>query len=289
LRCWQTKRRRVDHDGGFRKLGITVKQAFKFTLLLAFGLLSSLASAAPAAVPKAAKDQISVDFAGQVAVIDLRDLLTAYGTPAGQEKDGSRWYVMPATNGSVRPVTRVLMAADPPDAALHIFPRRARPEILQVASSDSGVTVERLHSIGRHAFLVTIPPATSVSIALRAAYADDRPSIFAWSESAIVAHSRQVAIFFAAVAGLIAAALAIMAGVAIITAHPAPGWAAVVLALVLLARLQDAGVLDAGWMTVVGGPFGLGAMLQGLALAGALMLTYLVAPIPVYYTHHRSH
>src|SRR6185312_4637223 len=184
-----------------------------------------------------------------------------------------------ATNGSVRPVTRVVMAADPPDAALRLFPRRARPQIAQLASSDSGVTVERLHALGRHAFSVTIPPATSISLAMRLAYADDKPSVVAWNEPALVAHNRQVAIFLAAVAGLIGAAMAIMAGVAVITAHPAPGWAAAVLALIFLSRLQGAEVLDAGWMTVVGGPYGLGAMLAGLALAAALRLTGLVAPI----------
>lgn len=261
-----------------RILGFIVKQVIHAIVFLAFGLTASLAFAAPAPIPKLPKDQISVDFAGSVAVIDLKDLLTAYGSPAGQEKDNSRWYVMSATNGSVRPVTRVLTAEDPPNAALHIFPRRDRPEILNVASSDSGVTVERLHSIGRHAFLVTIPPATSVSLALRVAYGDERPAILAWTESSIVAHSRQVAIFFAAVAGLIAAALAIMGGVAIITAHPAPAWTAVLLAFLFLARLADAGVLDAGWVTKVGGPYGLTAMLCGLALAAGLRLTEIVAP-----------
>ena len=38
---------------------------------------------------------------------------------------------------------------------------------------------------------------------------------------------------------------------------------AVVLALIFLTRLQGAAVLDAGWMTKVGGPYGLGAMLAG--------------------------
>ena len=237
-----------------------------------------LAAAAPFLPPSASKDQISIDFSGPVAVIDLKDLLTPYSAPAEKENDGSRWYLISATNGSVRPVMRVLMAADPPNAALHIFPRKARPQILQVASSDSGVSVERLRAVGRHSFLVSIPPATSVSIAVRVAYGDDKPSVLAWNEPALVANNRQVAIFLAAVAGLIAAAAVIMAGVAIITAHPAPGWTAVVLTFQLLSCLHGAAVLDAGWMTSVGGPYGMGAMLAGLALAAALRLTDFVAP-----------
>jgi diguanylate cyclase (GGDEF)-like protein/PAS domain S-box-containing protein len=257
----------------------TVQNLFERMAVLALAIMAvMLTAAAPFLPPTAARDQISIDFSGPVAAIDLKDLLTPYNAPAGKETDGSRWYLVSATNGSVRPVTRVLMAADPPNAALHIFPRKARPQIVQVASSDSGVTVERLRAIGRHSFLVSIPPATSVSLAIRVAYGDDKPSVVAWNEPALVAHNRQVAIFLAAVAGLIAAAAAIMAGVAIITVHPAPGWAAVVLIFDLLICLYGAEVLDAGWTTSVGGPYGMGAMLAGLAFAAALRLTAFVAP-----------
>lgn len=256
-----------------------MKHALKFALGFLIALLAISAAAAPFVAPKAGKNQIAIDFSGPVAVIDLKDLLTPYKAPSGQESDGSRWYLVLATNGSVRPVTRVLMAADPPNSALHIFPRRARPQIVQVASSDSGVTVERVHAVGRHAFVVTVPPATSVSLAVRVAHGDEKPSVLAWNEPALVAHNRQLAIFLAAVAGLIAAAVAIMAGVAIVTAHPAPGWAAIVLLLVFLTRLQGAEVLDTGWMTTVGGPYGFGAMLSGFALAAALKLADLVAPV----------
>jgi diguanylate cyclase (GGDEF)-like protein len=238
-----------------------------------------LAAAAPFAPAGDGKDQLSIDFAGPVALIDLKDLLTPYKGAAPKLADGSRWYLISATNGSVRPVRRVLLAEDPPNAALQIFPRRARSEIAQVASSDSGVAVERLRAVGRHAYLVTIPPATSASLAIRVSNADQKPTVLAWNESALVAHKRQVAVFLAAVAGLIAAAAAIMAGVAIITAHPAPGWAAVVLVLLFLMRLQGAELLDAGWMTKVGGPYGMGAMLAGLALSAGIRLTDLVAPL----------
>jgi diguanylate cyclase (GGDEF)-like protein/PAS domain S-box-containing protein len=280
--CSQTKHRWVDPTRRFRLHRTIVKDSVKLALALLFALLTVSAAAAPAPpflAPKIGKDQLSIDFAGLVSVIDLKDLLTPYSAPAGRESDGSRWYLISATNGSVRSVARVLMAGDPPDAALHIFPRRARPQILQVASSDSGVTVERGRAVGRHAFVVTVPPATSVSLAVRVANMDEKPSVLAWNEPALVAHNRLLAVFLAAVAGLIAAAVAIMAGVAVITSHPAPGWTALLLLLVFLTRLQGAEVLDAGWMTAVGGPYGLGALIAGCALAAALRLTDLVAPI----------
>ena len=136
-----------------------------------------LAAAAPFAPAGDGKDQLSIDFAGPVALIDLKDLLTPYKGAAPKLADGSRWYLISATNGSVRPVRRVLLAENPPNAALQIFPRRARSEIAQVASSDSGVAVERLRAVGRHAYLVTIPPATSASLAIRVSNADQKPTV----------------------------------------------------------------------------------------------------------------
>ena len=248
----------------------------------------SFAFAVPMGSTKSIAEQAVINFSAADATLNLASVLKPYNAPAGRETDGSRWYLIDAQNQSVRPMARVLIAADPPNAALRIIPRRDRPEILQVAASDSGVGVDRLRALGRHAFEVTIPPATSASLAIRVAYGDEPPVIEAWTLPALVAHNRQLSIFLAAVAGLIAAALAIMAGVFVITAHPAPGWTALVLLLVLLMRLQGAGVLDAGWFTALGGPYGLEAMLSGLTLAVAFCLTDLVAPLTDVWREARS-
>lgn len=248
--------------------------------VLALAALSASAVlAAPYVGHPQAPDRLSIDFSQPSAVVELKGVLSPYHAPSGSEKDGSLWYMMTAVNEAPRPVTRILVAAEPPNISLHFFPRRGRPEIRQVASSDSGISVERARAFARHAYRVTIPPATSAALAIRVANADARPSILAWTEPALVAHNRQLAIFLAAVAGLIAAALAIMAGVAIMTGHPAPRWAALTLFAIFLARLQAAGALDGGWVSAVGGPYGLSAMLAGLALAAALRLTDIVVPV----------
>jgi len=237
-------------------------------------LLAASATAAALAAPKPA----SVEFSESASVIELKDVLLPYSGPAAKTDDSSRWYMMTAVNEAVRPVTRVLVAEDPPNAFLQFFPRRARPETVQVAASDSAVVVEPIRAFGRHAYQITIPPATSATVALRVAHADDPPSLLAWTEAGLAAHNRQVAIFLAGVAGLIAAALVILAGVAAATAHPVPCWAAITLALLFLMRLQGAGVFDAGWFTYIGGPYGLSAMLAGLAFAAALRLADLAVP-----------
>ena len=127
--------------------------------------------------------------------------------------------MLTVANNAVKPAVRVLRGGRAADAALHFFPRPTRPAIEQVASSDAGVVVERARAFGRHAFRVIVPPATTAALAVRLSNADAPPSLLAWTEPALVANNRQLAIFVAAVAGLIAAALAITAGLAVMTAH----------------------------------------------------------------------
>src|ERR1700722_846008 len=124
-----------------------------------------------------------------------------------------------------------------------------------------------------------MPPATSAELALRLSDAAARPQISAWLEPDLAARNSQLAVLFAAVAGLIAAAFAIMTGLAVMTGHSAPRWAAFVLLGVLLVRLAAAGVFDAIGMGGVGGPYGTTAMLAGLTLAAGLRLTDTIAPM----------
>ena len=234
------------------------------------------ASAASAATSPVKGD---VNFADARMMIELQSSLRPYSARAGKEPDGSAWYMMTAVNQADRSAARVILAGQPPGAGLRFFPRRGKPALLQVASSDAGVTVEPARAFGRRAFLVTIPPATSATLAVRVINADAQPSVVAWTVPALVLHNKQLAIFLAAVAGLIAASIAITTGVAVMTAHLASRWAAITLVAVFCAELTSGGVFDAGWMTVVGGPYGFSAMLSGLALAAALKLADLVAPV----------
>ncbi|MGD0865911.1 MAG: GGDEF domain-containing protein [Rhizomicrobium sp.] len=248
------------------------------TLVLALLLtLMSAAVAAPVGASRASGG--TINFAGDDGVLELKNALTESRGPSAKEAGGAVWYMMTATNPSERAVSRIILAGQPPNEGLRIFPPSARPAVLNIASSDADVIVEHARSDGRHAFRVTIPPATSATLALQVAYADPQPSVVAWAEPALVSHNRQLAVFFAAVAGLIAAATAITIGLAVMTAHPAPRWAALTLSLVFLTRLGETGMFDAGWATSVGGPFGFSAMLAGLALAAGIRLADVIAPI----------
>jgi diguanylate cyclase (GGDEF)-like protein/PAS domain S-box-containing protein len=256
-------------------------------LLFASVVVALCAAPAPMTIPQEARSHASLDFATHDAMIELGGVLSPYHAPAGAAPDGSRWYMMTAANQSVRPVTRILIAGEPPDAALHVFPPRGRPLIRQIASSDSAVSVESARAYGRHAWRITIPPATSVALAVRLENAQSQPSVQAWTEPAIISHIRQFAVFMAAVEGLIAAAVLVTAGLAFMTGHIAPRWAALTLLAIFLSRLASTGAFDAGWTTVVGGPYGLSAMIAGLALVAGLRLADIVAPVEEFFARGR--
>ena len=218
------------------------------------------------------------DFARPDTVIDLTGTLSPYQASGAAENDGSRWYLATVANRAVRPVTRILLVEQPYDAGLRLLPRRGRAAIRQVAASDADVIIENAHAYGRYAFRVTIPPATSAALAIRIANDEAKPRVIAWSESAIAAHRARVQIVFAAVAGLIAAALAILAGIAAMTGHAAPRWAAAVLLGMLLVQFASAGMFDAIGAGGVGGPYAITAMLAGLTLAAGFRLADIIAP-----------
>ncbi|HEX3808494.1 MAG TPA: EAL domain-containing protein [Rhizomicrobium sp.] len=232
-----------------------------------------------AAIAAAASVPPSVNFANTQAVVDMQGALKSYHAPSGPEADGSQWYMTAIVNDSVRPATRILLAGEPPQTALKFFPLATRPEIEQVASSDSGVVVEQARAYGHRAYRVTVPPATSVSLAMRVQHATAPPSLLAWTEPALIEHNRQIAIFIAAVAGLIGASAAIMLGLWAMTSHAAPRWAAFTLIALLLARLSTTGMFDAAWIGAFGGPYGLTAFFSGLALAAGIKLADVVTPI----------
>lgn len=254
-------------------------------LALMSGLLAANANYVAAAsatmtgnTGKSAQDAKSVDFAAPSPVIQLRSALSRYRTTGDRHPDDADWYVMTAENSSSRPVTRILLAEDPADAALHFFPLATHAMIRQIASSDGGVTVEQQRAFGRHAFRITVPPATTAALAVRLFDAGTVPFVLAWSEPALIAHSRQLSIFIATVAGLIAAAAIITAGLAVMTGQSTPKWAALTLGAVFVVWLADIGLFDSGWNTAVGGPYGFAAMAAGLALAAAMRLTEEVVP-----------
>ena len=145
-----------------------------------------------------------VNFGKTDNVLDLKPFLSPYRAPGGGvEADGSSWYIVQVSNDTVRPATRVLLAGQPPRAALSILPRRTRPAILAVASSDSGTVVETASAYGRRAWRVIVPPVSTVGLAIRVGSADRPPALQAWTEPALSSHNRQLAIFITAVGALI--------------------------------------------------------------------------------------
>ena len=234
------------------------------------GLLCACA-AAPAGDPHL------VNFSAHDAVIELRDNLGPYKTAS--QPQPSHWYSLYVRNGATQPVVRILQAGQPAEMALAVFPRATRPAIVSLSSPAPGAIVEAAKAYGGRAYRVSVPPGATIGLAIQVANGEDPPSLLAWTEPALAAHNRQMAIFIAAVAGLIFAAAAIAAGLAVMSGHKTPFWAAVTLTFILLARLASTGMFDASLATHVGGPYGLVALFLGLALVSGAWLTNVVVPV----------
>ena len=237
-------------------------------------------AAPPVAKPASQENQApQVNFGKTENVLELKSALLPYKAPGGAEDDGSRWYIVQVSNDTVRPATRVLLAGQPPRAALSLLPRRTRPAILAVASSDSGTVVETASAYGRRAWRVIVPPVSTVGLAIRVGSADSPPAIGAWTEPALSSHNRQLAIFITAVGALIAAAALITGGLAVLIGHAAPRWVAITLLMLLASWLSGTGMFDGNLATRIGGPFGLSAFLTALALAGGAQLANAIIPV----------
>jgi diguanylate cyclase (GGDEF)-like protein len=229
-----------------------------------------------------------VNFAASDNVIPLKSSLTPYHAPGGPEKDGSSWYMLALSNDQVRPVSRVILAGQPPGMALSILPHSSRPQILAVASSDSGVVVEPASDYGHRAWRVIIPPVTQVGLALQVLNAETPPTLFAWTEPALAGHNRSLAIFITAVGALIGAAALIMGGLAVMIRHAAPRWVAITLLMLLWSWLAGTGMFDAALATHIGGPYGLTAFLTALALAAGAKLADAIVPVREYLPRQRK-
>jgi diguanylate cyclase (GGDEF)-like protein/PAS domain S-box-containing protein len=241
------------------------------TVLICLTLLAAFSGVAGAAD--------LVNFGRPDNVLELKPALSPYRAPGGTEADGSSWYIVQVSNDTVRPATRVILAGQPPRAALSVIPRRSRPAILAIASSDSGTVVETASAYGRRAWRVIVPPVSTVGLAIRVGSADSPPALSAWTEPALSSHNRQLAIFITAVGALIGAAALITGGLAVLIGHAAPRWVAVTLLFLLFSWLSGTGMFDASLATRLGGPYGLSALLTALALAAGTRLANAIIPL----------
>ena len=126
-----------------------------------------MAKPATAARPAPAPAPQGVAFGGSEGVIELKLLLKPFEPAPSAKPDGSAWYTFTASNDTDRPAIRVLQAGQPPGSGLDVFPRGTRPSILQLASANQKVIVERANAYGRHAYRLTISLVHGAGIASR--------------------------------------------------------------------------------------------------------------------------
>ncbi|MGQ0741757.1 MAG: putative bifunctional diguanylate cyclase/phosphodiesterase [Alphaproteobacteria bacterium] len=230
-----------------------------------------------ASAPVAQADASTIDFGAPDAVLNLRPALIPENV-GGPADPGEVWYTIQVRNEKQQPAARVLAAGDSPSSGLAVWPLRMRPALRAAAASDASVVVERANAFGRHAYRVILPASHAATLALHFTGTQQRPSLIAWTEPALIAHNRRASVLSGVVAGLMTAAAAFAIGVAAITARRFAILTASFLAAVLFANLTATGLFDGGWLTYPGGPYGLFALSLSLAIAVAIRLIDFVAP-----------
>ena len=219
----------------------------------------------------------ALNLAAPEALLDLGPSLSERDIRDPSAPDDA-WFTVPVQNRSMTPVIRILAAAERPQAALAALPTRTRPALIETASSNPDVVLERSPSFGENTYRLVIPPNNAGTLALHFEGVRTAPSLLAWSEAALVAHNRQYAILTGLVCGLLIAATAFAAGTAIMSRRAFPRWAALFLAAVVVGELSRTGFFDTSWLTAVSGPYALSAFALSVGLACGIWLVDYVAP-----------
>ena len=248
-------------------------------LALALPVVAAAAdSKAPPAEVKAQAPQLppvsetgAVDFDLPQPLLDLGPSVSPRRITVPGDESGA-WFTVGAQNRGSGTVARVLAASEPAAGGLELKPMTRRPALIEAASSDPDVVIESTTAFGENAFRVLVPPGKATTLALHFEGVGARPSLLAWTEAALIAHNRQIAILSGGVAGLLAAALAFAAGAAALSGRIYARWAALFLGALLVAELASIGALDGTVVTRFGGPYGLFALALAVALAAAIRL-----------------
>jgi diguanylate cyclase (GGDEF)-like protein len=218
----------------------------------------------------------ALNLAAPEALLDLGPSLSARNVNDPTDPEDA-WFTVPVQNRSSTPVIRVLAAADRPEAALAVKPPRTRPALIETASSNPDIVLERSPGYGENTFRLVIPPNNAGTLALHFEGVRQAPSLLAWTETALVSHNQQYAILTGLVCGLLIAATAFAAGAAILSKRAFPRWAALFLAAVVIGELSRTGFFDSSWLTAFAGPYALSAFALSVGLACGIWLVDYVA------------
>jgi diguanylate cyclase (GGDEF)-like protein len=220
----------------------------------------------------------AINLAAMEAVFDIGPSLSARSVndPADPE---DAWFTVPVQNRSNTPVIRILVASDLPEAILAASPTRSRPRLLEGATSNPDVVIERDLGFGENTFRLVIPPNNQGTLALHFKGVKDAPSLLAWTEAALAAYNRQSAILTGLVSGLLIAAAAFAIAAAVLAGHAFARWAALFLAAIVIGELTRTGFFDESLLTLLAGPNGLAALALSVAAASGIRLVDHVAPL----------
>ncbi|HEX3484818.1 MAG TPA: GGDEF and EAL domain-containing protein [Micropepsaceae bacterium] len=226
----------------------------------------------------------ALDFAVSPPVIDLGPSVQPRAVKDAADPR-AEWFTLEVQNRSAQPSARVLTAVEPAANALALAPPAGRPTLIEAAGSDPAIVIERAVAFGENAFRVVIPAGRSGNLALHFENVAGRPALLAWTEPALIAHNRRVAVLSGLVSGLFTASMAFAAGAAMISARIFPRWAALFLFAVLVAHLTMIGLFDGRILTLLSGPYALASFAIALAVAAAIRVVDYIAPFEAFHPH----
>lgn len=217
------------------------------------------------------------DTASSAAVIDLSPALTDTRVIVPPEP-GAAWFTVYIKNTGDMPGTRVLQAIDPPVAGVGLRLPVRRLTLLEVAGSDAAMIIERAEAFGSNVFRIIVPPMHTSVLAFHFDGVGPAPTLLAWTESALIAHNRQVSLLVGMIGGLFVAAMAFAGGATAFGGRPFVKWSALFLAALLSAFLTASQVFDDSWLTYFSGPYGLFALALSLAIvAGGRLINHVAS------------
>ena len=218
-----------------------------------------------------------VDISALTAVTNLGSVLSE-GRVRDPQPQGTAWYTVSLQNYSTNAVTRMFIAVESPAAGIALVPPSERTRLREIAATDGDIVVEHATAFGPDAFRITVPPARTATLALHFGGVTGRPNVLAWAEPALIAHNQRSAVLSGMVGGILTAALAFAAGVAVLGRRPFAKWAALLAAALLICDLVLSGAFDDTWLSAIGGPYALFSLALSLTMACGVRLIDHVAP-----------
>lgn len=136
------------------------------------------------------------------------------------------WFFVDLRNNSAEPLARIIRFVDPAPGRFDFFAGGARHEIVQVLASSEGVELEMLRGMQNPGARIVLPSGEAVTIAVAVADPSAEAGVELWTQNALTRYEQATLLAAALLAGILIAAGAYLAGIAVLNREVKPALAA---------------------------------------------------------------